>query len=72
MSGMRLRLEPAERPLHWIGSSKRDLLNIPGAVVREIGVASSVARLGSKHTTTLLSKEVPERSSHGENRCRVG
>lgn len=46
---MRSRLEPAERPLHWVGSSKRDLLDMPEPVVREIGIALSVAQFGSKH-----------------------
>ena len=46
---MRSRLEPAEKPLHWVGSSKRDLLDMPEPVVREIGVALSVAQFGSKH-----------------------
>ena len=46
---MRSRLEPAEKPLHWVGSSKRDLLEMPEPVVHEIGVALSVAQFGSKH-----------------------
>jgi len=46
---MRSRLEPAEKPLHWIGSSKRDLLDMPEPVVREIGIALSVVQFGSKH-----------------------
>jgi phage-related protein len=46
---MRSGLEPAEKPLHWIGSSKRDLLDMPEPVVREIGIALSVAQFGSKH-----------------------
>jgi phage-related protein len=46
---MRSRLAPAEKPLHWVGSSKRDLLDMPEPVVREIGVALSVAQFGSKY-----------------------
>jgi phage-related protein len=45
---MRSRLAPAEKPLHWVGSSKRALLDMPEPVVREIGVALSVAQFGSK------------------------
>jgi phage-related protein len=46
---MHSRLAPAEKPLHWVGSSKRDLLDMPEPVVREIGVALSVAQFGSKY-----------------------
>jgi hypothetical protein len=34
---MRRRLAPGEKPLFWIGSSKRDLLAMPDPVVRQIG-----------------------------------
>ena len=46
---MRLRLSPGERPVQWVGSSKRDLLDMPVAVVREVGIALSVAQYGGKH-----------------------
>jgi phage-related protein len=46
---MRRKLAPDEKPLIWIGSSKRDLLAMPGPVVRQIGVAMSVAQYGGKH-----------------------
>ena len=42
--------EPAEKPLHWVASSKRDLLAMPSIVVREIGLALSVAQFGGKHS----------------------
>lgn len=38
-----------ERPVHWIGSSKKDLLALPDEVVRNVGYALGVAQLGGKH-----------------------
>jgi phage-related protein len=46
---MRRSLAPGEKPLFWIGSSKRDLLAMPDPVVRQIGAALSVAQYGGKH-----------------------
>jgi phage-related protein len=46
---MRRRLAPSEKPLFWIGSSKRDLLAMPDPVVRQMGAALSVAQYGGKH-----------------------
>lgn len=40
---------PGERPVLWIGSSKRDLLEFPQAVIDEIGTALSVAQFGMTH-----------------------
>jgi phage-related protein len=45
----RTRRAPGERPLFWIGSSKRDLLAFPEAVKDDIGTALSVAQFGEKH-----------------------
>jgi phage-related protein len=45
----RLKQAPGEKPLFWLGSSKRDLLAFPEAVKDEIGVALSVAQFGAKH-----------------------
>lgn len=36
----------AEKPLHWVGSSKKDLLDFPGAVVDDFGYALSVVQHG--------------------------
>jgi phage-related protein len=47
---MRRRLAPDEKPLFWIGSSKRDLLAMPDPVVRRIGAALSVAQYGGKQS----------------------
>ncbi|HEY1219283.1 MAG TPA: type II toxin-antitoxin system RelE/ParE family toxin [Bryobacteraceae bacterium] len=38
-----------ERPLYWVGSAKRDLLEFPPAVRDSIGTALSVAQFGGKH-----------------------
>jgi phage-related protein len=40
---------PGEKPLFWIGSSKRDLLAMPDPVVRQMGAALSVAQYDGKH-----------------------
>jgi phage-related protein len=37
---------PAEKPVHWVGSSKKDLLAFPEKVVDEFGYALGVAQLG--------------------------
>lgn len=36
----------AERPLHWVGSSKKDLLSFPEEVVDDIGYALGAVQLG--------------------------
>ena len=38
-----------ERPLDWVGSSKRDFLKFPDPVKSEMGYALGVAQLGGKH-----------------------
>ncbi|HEY4213408.1 MAG TPA: type II toxin-antitoxin system RelE/ParE family toxin [Steroidobacteraceae bacterium] len=38
-----------DRPLHWVGAAKRDLLSMPRPVVREIGIALRVAQRGGRH-----------------------
>lgn len=40
---------PGETPLDWIGSSKKDLLAFPEAVIGAMGYALGVAQLGGKH-----------------------
>jgi phage-related protein len=35
-----------EKPLHWVGSSKKDLLSFPDAVVDDFGYALGVVQLG--------------------------
>ena len=38
-----------ETPVHWVGSSKADLLTFPEEVVKDIGYALGLAQLGGKH-----------------------
>jgi phage-related protein len=40
---------PSLKPLHWVGSSKRDLLALPGEAVDVFGYALYLAQLGMKH-----------------------
>jgi phage-related protein len=40
---------PGERPVIWVGSSKRALLSFPARVVRDIGSALGVAQYGGTH-----------------------
>lgn len=35
-----------DKPLHWVGSSKKDLLNFPGEVVGDVGFALGVVQQG--------------------------
>ena len=46
---MRSRLEPSERPLFWVASSKKDLLAMPEPAIRGIGIALGIAQYGGKH-----------------------
>lgn len=46
---MRLQPVPLERPLHWVSSAKKDLLEMPKPVIREIGSALGYAQNGRKH-----------------------
>jgi phage-related protein len=45
----RSTLVPGEKPLIWVGSSKKDLRAFPTEVRDAIGDALSVAQFGSKH-----------------------
>ena len=42
-------LAEGEKPLLWVGSSKKDLLRFPQAVREHLGVALGVAQFGGKH-----------------------
>jgi phage-related protein len=46
---MRARLLKGERPLDWVGSSKRDFLKFPEPVKEELGNALGLAQIGGKH-----------------------
>lgn len=45
----RRRRQPGEKPLDWVGSAKRDLLQFPAVVQDAIGSALSAAQFGGKH-----------------------
>jgi phage-related protein len=38
-----------ERPLHWVGSSKRDFMDFPDQAKSDMGYALGVAQFGAKH-----------------------
>ena len=42
-------LARGEKPLDWVGSSKRDFLAFPGPVQGELGNALGLAQFGGKH-----------------------
>ena len=45
----RLPKLPREKPLHWVGSSKKDYLFFPEPVQSDMGYALGLAQLGGKH-----------------------
>jgi phage-related protein len=47
---------PKERPLHWVGSSKKDLLALPGQVVDDFGYALSVVQHGGTPPSAKIWK----------------
>jgi phage-related protein len=53
---MRKSTSPGERPLLWIGSSKKNLLEFPEEVVDAMGMALSVAQFGGIHPAAKLWK----------------
>jgi len=53
---MRLTLTPGEKPLYWIGSAHRDLLQFPAPVRRSLGFALSAAQYGGKHASAKTWK----------------
>ena len=46
----------AEKPLVWIGSSKKDLMALPAKVVRFFGHALDFAQHGERHGATKILK----------------
>lgn len=46
---VRLPPPPKEKPLHWVGSSRKDLRAFPESVQSNMGHALGVAQLGGKH-----------------------
>jgi phage-related protein len=47
---------PKEKPLHWIGGSKKDLMQLPPPVVRLFGFALHFAQLGKQHDSAKVLK----------------
>ena len=48
---MRRVLAADEKPLHWVGSSKRDFLSFPAAVKDDMGNALGIAQFGGTAPT---------------------
>jgi phage-related protein len=46
----------SERPLYWIGSSKKDLMGLPADVRRFFGHALNFAQLGEQHEAAKVLK----------------
>ncbi len=46
---MARKLAPGEKPLDWIGSSKKDFLALPESVRTELGTALGVTQFGGRH-----------------------
>lgn len=46
-----------EKPVIWIGSSKKDLTSFPDDVKREMGYAIHLAQFGDKHINAKPLKE---------------
>jgi predicted XRE-type DNA-binding protein len=45
----RLQTTRREKPLHWVGSSKKDYFDFPKPVQYDMGYALGLAQLGGKH-----------------------
>lgn len=50
---------PGEKPLFWVGSSKRDLLAFPAKVRDRLGTGLSVAQFGRTHPAAKPWKGLP-------------
>jgi len=48
---MRRVLAAEEKPLHWVGSCKRDFLSFPAAVKEDMGNALGIAQFGGTAPT---------------------
>ena len=45
-----------EKPLHWVGSAKKDYMAFPDKVRAELGFALGLAQLGGKHPAAKFWK----------------
>ncbi len=50
------RTSITEKPLHWIGSSHKDLMALPSGVRRFFGFALSLAQAGDRHDAAKVLK----------------
>ena len=48
---MRRVLAADEKPLHWVGASKRDFMSFPGPVKEDMGNALGIAQFGGTSPT---------------------
>jgi phage-related protein len=53
---MSRKLASGEKPVQWMGSSKRNFLDFPKPVIGEMGNALGVAQFGGKHPSAKLWK----------------
>lgn len=76
LSTVRRITASGEKPLHWVGSSKRDLLGFPKPVQEDIGNALGIAQFGgtappAKPWKGLGSGVLEVVESHDGNACRA-
>ena len=65
---MRRVLAADEKPLHWVGSSKRDFLSFPAAVKEDMGNALGIAQFGGTAPTDGEAVEGLGSGSAGDRR----
>ena len=69
---MREKAPRGEKPLHWVASSKRDLMAMPGQVARHIDSALSVAQYGgirmSRADVELVARRLKAAAADYEER----
>lgn len=53
---MARKLIADEKPVDWVGSSKRDFLNFPSAVIKDMGYALGAAQFGGSHPSAKAWK----------------
>jgi phage-related protein len=58
-------LSKGEKPLDWVGSSKRDFLGFPEPVKDEMGNALGMAQFGGKHPSAKVAQQDYE-ARHGK------
>ena len=56
-----------DKPLEWIGSSKKDLMGLPVAVRKFFGHALDFAQRGDKHDAAKVLNEALAKEMRNEN-----